>query len=245
MSHDETLAEYDFFKDDGPKITDTGATPLPLKCKDSSGETTYSLDVTPSCRLVLAHDPLVGTGGLLWPAGEVLARYLLTPTAASHASVSLLKDKKVVELGSGTGVVGLSCAAAMGDCKHRGSLVLTDLHQVLPILRRNVDLNDLADSVSVRALPWGEGVPDDLTDCDVVLAADCVYLEHLFQPLIDTLQQLMVKEGAVAYLSYKKRRKADTRFFKLLRKRFLVQKLDAGALGTDRDNIHLYRVNRK
>lgn len=48
-----------------------------------------------------------GCGGIAWPAGEVLARYL-----AHRHSVdgSYLKGKKVLELGSGTGLVGIAAA---------------------------------------------------------------------------------------------------------------------------------------
>ncbi|CCG82618.1 Putative uncharacterized protein [Taphrina deformans PYCC 5710] len=242
LDDDDTRVEYDFFPedddDDGPKITDTGATPG-VKFSDS----TYAVDVTSSCRLTLAHDPLVGTGGLLWPAGEVLARYLLTPSPSLDPA-ACLRDKKVVEVGSGTGVVGLSCAQTL-DLGLRGHLILTDLPAVLPILRRNVALNGLAPAVSVRPLAWGQPVGPDLANCDVVLAADCVYLEHLFQPLLDTLLALMLRPGAVAYLAYKKRRRADARFFKLLRKDFFVREVDVEPPRREKQGIHVYQVIRR
>jgi hypothetical protein len=56
---------------------------------------------------------------------------------------------------------------------------------------------------------------------DVIIASDCVYLEIAFQPLIDTLVMLS-NEKTEIYLCYKRRRKADKRFFMLARKKFTL-----------------------
>lgn len=52
----------------------------------------------------LAVDAGPGCGGIAWPAGEVLSRYLCWKHAQD---ATYLKGKKVIELGSGTGLVGL------------------------------------------------------------------------------------------------------------------------------------------
>ncbi len=51
-------------------------------------------------------------------------------------------------------------------------------------------------------------------DVDVVLAADCVYLEKAFPLLEKTLIDLTTKDTLVL-MSYRKRRKADTKFFRV------------------------------
>lgn len=73
-----------------------------------------------------------------------------------------------------------------------------------------IDLNDR-----------GEEIPEEseLLDVDIILASDCVYLEVAFIPLLETLLAL-AKKDTVIYLAYKKRRKADKRFFQLARKKF-------------------------
>lgn len=90
----------------------------------------------------------------------MLANYL---TSISRGEPGLFRDKKVLELGSGTGVVGLSIAMQV-DLGH-GAVFLTDLQKVLPVLRRNVALNDNVKSVHVRLLEWGTAVASDLRDC--------------------------------------------------------------------------------
>eukprot|EP00440_Ansanella_granifera_P023837 gb/GFBE01025889.1/.p1 GENE.gb/GFBE01025889.1/~~gb/GFBE01025889.1/.p1 ORF type:complete len:305 (+),score=61.82 gb/GFBE01025889.1/:1-915(+) len=52
---------------------------------------------------VLGGDPISASGLEVWPAARTLAEYLLT--------VEDLEGKRLLELGSGTGAVGLACAA--------------------------------------------------------------------------------------------------------------------------------------
>jgi hypothetical protein len=66
------------------------------------------------------------TGRHVWPAGEVLARLLADPAWTPHCS-----GKRVVELGAGTGLVGLM-ALALGA----RSVVLTD--RVLGVAESNL-----------------------------------------------------------------------------------------------------------
>lgn len=281
--------DFDFFDGAGPRITDTGVSSSSSSSSSSfqtnigAAATTATSNTQAESTMIgqedrdgrdegfdyavsvhgtqirLAKDPMVGTGGLLWPAGQVLATYLSTRLAADPA---LFQGKRVLELGSGTGVVGLCLAMRLpptdssAEEEDKGTTVtLTDLAKVLPVLARNVALNGSPPAVRVRELSWCDPVSPDLQRAgDVVLLADCIYLESLFQPLVDTLLAVMSESsGAVAYLCYKKRRRADARFFVLLRKRFAVQTITlddkvGGRGGMQSDGgsgIHLYAVTRK
>ena len=71
----------------------------------------------------------------------------------------------------------------------------------------------------VRSKP----LPGDLQLPDIVLAADCVYLEAAFPLLVSTLVALVPSppdRAPEVLLSYKKRRKADKRFFAMLKTYF-------------------------
>ncbi|OBZ71910.1 hypothetical protein A0H81_08267 [Grifola frondosa] len=142
--------------------------------------------------ITLAIDAAPGCGGIAWPAGEVLARYI--------AGRGSLNGKNVLELGSGTGLV--------------------DQAPLLPIMSRNVAINNLAQAVAVAELNWGEPVPQSLPTPDLILAADCVYFEPAFPLLVKTLIDLVHDASVEVLFCYKKRRKADKRFFTLLRKEF-------------------------
>ena len=118
-----------------------------------------------------------------------------------------LRGKKVVELGSGTGLAGL-CAAAVG-----AHVLMSDIATVTDFsLRPNVDRNvDLATkgqcegswaaacrvgegSAACIAIDWTKDLDQqakeagiDPCDCDVVLAAECVWLVELVSPFVKTV----------------------------------------------------------
>ncbi|KII95938.1 hypothetical protein PLICRDRAFT_170534 [Plicaturopsis crispa FD-325 SS-3] len=164
----------------------------------------------PAVSIRLAVDASPGCGGVAWPAGQVLATYL--------ASTRRMRGQSVLELGSGTGLVGL-VAAVLG-----ASVCITDQAMLLDIMHENVTLNALEGAVTVAELNWGEPLPTTLsakyTSPDVILAADCVYFEPAFPLLVHTLVLLTSDARTEVLFCYKKRRKADKRFFTLLKKQF-------------------------
>ncbi|KAF8901633.1 putative methyltransferase-domain-containing protein [Gymnopilus junonius] len=156
----------------------------------------------------LVVDAAPGCGGLAWPAGQILANYLV------QKGPKYIKGKTVLELGSGTGLVGLA-VGALGDAK----VLITDQAPLLSIMRSNVSLNNLQERVMVAELNWGSPIPADIPPPDIILAADCVYFEPAFPLLIQTLRDLSNSNTEILFC-YKKRRKADKRFFTMLKKTF-------------------------
>ena len=134
-------------------------------------------------------DPL-GTACTVWRGGERLVEVL-----QSHRE--LVAGKRIVELGSGTGIAGLACAA------HGASqVVLTDLAENLTLLRRNATRNGWVQSlcgceVSVEALDWHT---DALPACDVLLGADVCYHQDSVQALC-SLVDAAVAAGATVLLA--------------------------------------------
>ncbi|KAJ7067976.1 putative methyltransferase-domain-containing protein [Mycena amicta] len=168
-----------------------------------------------SINIHLKLDPKSGCGGIAWPAAEVLCRYL-----ARRGSTSL-RGKTVLDLGSGTGLCGL-LAAKLGATAY-----LTDQAPLLSVMQENVALNDeLSSLCTVAELNWGEPLPPDIPLPDVILAADCVYFEPAFPLLVQTLSALVNENTTEVLFCYKKRRKADKRFFTLLKKRFKWTEVD-------------------
>ncbi|KIY72971.1 hypothetical protein CYLTODRAFT_343115 [Cylindrobasidium torrendii FP15055 ss-10] len=157
----------------------------------------------------LCVDASPGCGGIVWQAGQILSNYLV------HKGRDSLRGKSVLELGSGTGLVGIVAA------KLDGKVCITDQAPLLDIMRRNVDLNELSHSCQVAEFNWGEPIPEGIPTPDIILAADCVYFEPAFPLLVQTLCDLSPKGSKVEILfCYKKRRKADKRFFGMLKKKF-------------------------
>lgn len=161
----------------------------------------------PPVTVTLFVDASPGCGGIAWPAGQVLSNYL------ANKGPGFIKGRTVLELGSGTGLVGL-VAGKLG-----GNVWITDQLPLLDIMRRNVKSNNLESSVVVSELNWGFPLTPNIPHPNLILAADCVYFEPAFSLLVQTLSDLAETTTEILFC-YKKRRKADRRFFVLLRKTF-------------------------
>jgi predicted nicotinamide N-methyase len=120
-----------------------------------------------------------GTGLVSWDGSIVLGKYL-------EIHPDIVRNKKVLELGAGTGVAGLS-AGLLGASK----VLLTDLQYTLDNLRRNIaetvnantHLPNLSQSLSAVHLDWSDFHTYPESDWEVVLGADIVWLEELVPAL--------------------------------------------------------------
>ena len=134
-------------------------------------------------------DPL-GTFSTVWDGAQALAKLL----ANKNECPISLERKSVLELGSGTGLAGLSAAV----CGAR-QVFLTDLHDALPLLKKNLMANSFVlwgCEVKVEPLPWGVDGDDCLDklpvhNVDVVLCADLVYRKEHTALLLHTLSRII------------------------------------------------------
>lgn len=191
--------------------------------------------------------PSQGLSFQLWPAASALVS-LLDQNPSTLLLPSLNSPLRILEIGSGTGLVGIAAAAILG-----AHVTLTDLPHVLPNLRFNAEANAgviaaLGGSVDVRQLIWGdEG--DQLsvsTEFDAVMASDVVYYEHLIDPLLKTLSWSV--EGEVVFVMAHLRRwkKRDAVFFRKARKLFEVVALHSDPpLPGSRVGVVVYRFVAK
>jgi predicted nicotinamide N-methyase len=110
------------------------------------------------------------TRGAVWRGGEEIGRLLLE-------SPEIVRGRRVIELGTGTGIAGLAAAAAGAS-----AVLLTD--QLLSQARVNVGLNPrLSERVQLLELRWGtdSAARTQLDEArrlgpwDVTIAADVVY----------------------------------------------------------------------
>jgi len=129
----------------------------------SIGETSFSVQQVQRGEV----EGTYGTGATVWPAAMVLIKYL-------EQNQEIIQDKKVVDLGTGTGVT--SIASAVLGAK---TIICTDGEEsVVALARENINhaskqMAPLSATINVQKYWWGDGsLKDD--DCDVVLVADCV-----------------------------------------------------------------------
>lgn len=135
-----------------------------------------------------ATGPTAGPG--LWASAPALVEWLcedapLLPDAPLRRR-ELIEGRAVIELGSGTGFVGLSLAK-LGASR----VLLTDLPQRLPLLRRNIDANG-GDGLPVdtTALAWGATVAVE-PSWDLIVATDVTYDADLVPLLASTVSALL------------------------------------------------------
>ncbi|XP_068121240.1 EEF1A lysine methyltransferase 3 [Hyperolius riggenbachi] len=146
------------------------------------------------------------------------------------------KGKKIIELGAGTGIVGILLSLLGGD------VTLTDLPHTLPQIEKNVSANILAGCPpNVCALSWGFDQVNFPQDYDFVIGADIVYLKETYDLLLCTLQHLC-GPSTTMFLSSKMRAEHGTvDFFQhVLPKHFNV---DLQWRNVE-DNINIYKVTQ-
>lgn len=131
------------------------------------------------------------------------------------------KDKRIIDIGSGTGVVGIACAlltTGISGCH----ITLTDRAPLLDLMRENAfELNQIqASRLSIKELEWGNPLPKAAgtpETFDLILLSDVVtkaYKES-FPGLIKTLQELSSPTTRII-LAYELRDASDKQFFDLL-----------------------------
>ncbi|KKK24264.1 hypothetical protein P175DRAFT_0511914 [Aspergillus ochraceoroseus IBT 24754] len=212
---------------------------VPARDLKLPGQSSVTFDGLLKEPLLLKEDLKEGCGGQLWPAGMVLAKYMLR---RHHSDLS---DKTIVELGAGGGLVGL--AVARGCHVGPSPLYITDQIPMVSLMEANIKLNNLSSTVKAAVLDWGDPIPADIPRHPaIILAADCVYFEPAFPLLVTTLKELLGPDS-VCYFCFKKRRRADLRFMKLAKKAFSITEIsdDPDAETYKRENISLYSIRAK
>ncbi|MBN3318617.1 MT21A methyltransferase, partial [Atractosteus spatula] len=183
-------------------------------------------------RLRVAQDwGRLGVAAVVWDAAVVLCMYL-------ELGEVELRGKKAIELGAGTGLVGI-VATLLG-----ARVTLTDREPALDFLRANVRANlpaELRGAAEVSELAWGEALHRYAAGgYDLVLGADIVYLEETFPALLATLEHLS-SERAVVLLACRLRYERDRAFLAALGRRFAVEQVHYHA---QRD-VHVYRAVKR
>ncbi|XP_067847581.1 EEF1A lysine methyltransferase 3-like [Heptranchias perlo] len=122
----------------------------------------------------------LGVSAFIWESGLTLCRFF------EREKMSFC-GRKVIELGSGTGIVGI-LAVMLG-----GKVTLTDQPHVLKQIKHNVSINvppSYEHYSTVRALSWGSNHTQFPNDYDVILGSDIVYYPPDYPILIQTLRHL-------------------------------------------------------
>ncbi|TPX60240.1 hypothetical protein PhCBS80983_g01901 [Powellomyces hirtus] len=167
--------------------------------------------------LIVQQDPSGNLGGgqgaTVWDSGLCLAKYI---EKRLKKDPQLLLGARVLEIGSGTGLVGL--AVAMMGAGSTTSVELTDMPIAIPLLDKNTATVRQAfaehafevPSMTVSPLLWGnEADAVSLRSKEEkppshVLISDCFYAPKLYEALNATLSAVCGPETLV-WIAYEKR----------------------------------------
>ena len=128
------------------------------------------------------------------------------------------RTPRIVELGSGCGVVGIALAQL-----YRCSVCLTDLPDAMDLLQTNIAQAKKAQGSSMRArvLDWFQDTPTAnlYDDLDLIVIADCTYNPDTAPALVSTVVTLSQRSPhALVVVSMKHRHSSEAVFFELMRK---------------------------
>lgn len=160
----------------------------------------------------------------IWPTAKVMAERILA--AGSLVGVTAL------EMGCGTGLVGL--AAALAGAK----VTLTDLQDgALQLSQRNAVQAGLTDRVQVQAMDWREPGHPRVT---LLLASDVLYEARFVEPVCHAVVSLLAADG-VALLGDPSRSHAP-KLLEALAAHGLVHRLVHQETGEEGAVVRLYAV---
>jgi len=160
-----------------------------------------------------------GVAAVVWEAAITLATYLQTISDS-------IKNKNVLELGTGTGLTGIVA------CKMGANVTFTDKYDELDISRKNVRMNlDLKkDNFDIRGLDWKNVTSAEWSAVkyDYIIGADLIYIEELFPYLINVFKYFSEQSNYPHILLSGKIRYQEryNQFLSLLKESFFVKDME-------------------
>lgn len=167
--------------------------------------------------LPLDNQDYSSVGAQTWGGACLLADLIVQSPSDFGLGAAHGRPLRVLELGSGTGLVGLTVGKLLQSKRTATELVLTDYHPtVLENLRSNTAVNFPAEgspvAVSVHRLDWSSFSsspplhlsPSFDTPFDIIFGADIVYeLEHAtwIKSCVEALMRTATPESLTAFVS--------------------------------------------
>ncbi|KAI8391323.1 putative methyltransferase-domain-containing protein [Radiomyces spectabilis] len=146
----------------------------------------------------------------VWDCGLAMCHYI------SYRIRLLQKYQHIIELGSGTGLVGIYFASLLEP----RTMYLTDLADSIDIVEQNVTLMEPGQTnVVVEALEWGDKKATPwMGPVDLILLTDVLYNQGSHDVLLDTVDRLM-RGNTKTLLAYKERNPDERVFFTKIKER--------------------------
>ncbi|XP_068124111.1 protein-lysine methyltransferase METTL21C [Hyperolius riggenbachi] len=169
---------------------------------------------------IIIQESFEAFAGLIWPGAKALCSFL-----EDNQDTFNLRNKKVLEIGSGTGLVSI-VACILG-----AHVIATDLPEALGNLRCNLSRNTRGrclQNPEAKELVWGKDLdtsfPQSTSVYDYIFAADVVYHHTCLDDLLKTMKYLC-QPGTQLIWANKFRFSSDYNFLSKFNKSFEVDVL--------------------
>ncbi|EGC40004.1 hypothetical protein DICPUDRAFT_147171 [Dictyostelium purpureum] len=142
--------------------------------------------------------------GYIWPSTYTIIDYIL-------AHKEKFENKKIIELGSATGILSIFLNAKGFD--------VTSSDYNNPEISENIEYNKSLNNINFRHIPhtWGDTFEENDKNFDIVIASDILLYVMYFEKLMLTLRQLMDnKENSFMLMAYGRKLYDSKKFFVLL-----------------------------
>lgn len=164
---------------------------------------TFEVDVSKARTVEIEiHEPSLTSDNLgfkTWTSSVLLSKRL--SSLRNHLPHS---DLRVLELGAGTGLVGIAAACSWGV-----NVILTDLPEILSNLQRNIDNNRelivaFGGDAHALALDWSDDTQQPVTEEErfsVIVAADPLYSPDHPVMLVNTVHRCMRRSSEAIFIT--------------------------------------------
>jgi len=133
-----------------------------------------------------------GTHQMIWPAGRAMADFMGTSKFCDLFDNS--RTDSILELGAGSGLVGLACASFLSQGGPSAQIALSDVPSAQPVLLENIRRNEslLSSNVQVSStsLVWHSLPTKPTYKVDWILASDVLYNLTCIPDLAATIMRL-------------------------------------------------------
>ncbi|CAG8456091.1 3875_t:CDS:2 [Paraglomus occultum] len=168
------------------------------------------LNVDDETNQLTSEHHTIRTSESVWDASLILAKYLEKQVEQEQLDIV---GKRVIELGAGKALPSIAASILGAE-----QVIITDAPTVVNNIENIVRLNQIF-NVQVKPLDWtdrDEYLPEVKATLtfDYILAADVVWVEHLIEPLAETINALATPEHTVLIMAHHTRAlRSDKLFF--------------------------------
>lgn len=173
-------------------------------------------------QIVINQNLDYGFAGEVWDGALVLCYYMIKNKDLFEEK---FKNKVILELGSGTGVCGITTSIFKPS-----KLFLTDIDSAIPLITKNVEVNkkNLTNPIEIVPIDWNikESYNNIKEEIDYIICSEIVFDQSLFEALLSTIKAFYIKGKTKIIFSYTYRKKEEKEFFSKLNHSLEINKVD-------------------